>query len=52
MVKLIIQLILFAAIWLYFFAKGASISINTTALLFPLLLLLMDGYGFSFGIII
>lgn len=52
MVKLIIQLILFAAIWLYFFAKGASISINPTALLFPLLLLLMAGYGFSFGIII
>jgi lipopolysaccharide transport system permease protein len=52
MVKLIIQLILFAGVWLYFYAKGISISINATALIFPFLLLLMAGYGLAFGIII
>lgn len=52
MVKLGIQLVLFAVFWLYFYTKGALISIHATAVLLPFLLLLMAGYGLAFGIII
>ncbi|MEO6902169.1 MAG: ABC transporter permease [Bacteroidia bacterium] len=52
LVKLGIQLVLFAAVWLFFYAKGANIVMNTTVIWLPFLLLLMAGYGLAFGIII
>ena len=47
-----IQLFLFAGFYIYFIIEGASIGINTYALLFPVLLLIMAGLGLGFGAII
>jgi lipopolysaccharide transport system permease protein len=52
LLKLFIQLILFAGVYVYFTAKGSSISINRYALLFPLLIFILAGLGLGFGIII
>ncbi|MCW3082645.1 MAG: transporter permease [Bacteroidetes bacterium] len=52
-VRFSIQFVLFLAFWLYFyFFKGAVLHMNTVALLFPVLLLLMAGHGLAMGIII
>jgi lipopolysaccharide transport system permease protein len=52
LIKMLIQLSLFAATYLYFVAKGVSIKPNAYALLFPLLLIILAGLGLGFGIII
>jgi lipopolysaccharide transport system permease protein len=52
LIKMFLQLILFAAVYLYFVANGASVSPNIYALLFPLLILILAGLGLGFGIII
>ena len=52
LIKMFIQLILFAIVYIYFVTKGTSVSPNIYALLFPLLLLILAGLGLGFGIII
>jgi lipopolysaccharide transport system permease protein len=52
MIRFSIQCVLFIAFWAYFYITGSAIHINTVALLFPFLLLLMAGHGLAFGIII
>ncbi len=47
-----IQLILFAAVYIYFVANAANVTPNIYALLFPLLILILAGLGLGFGIII
>jgi lipopolysaccharide transport system permease protein len=52
LIKMFIQLILFAAVYIYFLANDANITPNIYALLFPLLILILAGLGLGFGIII
>ncbi len=52
LIKFSIQLLLFIVLWIYFYVKGTELHIHSTILLFPFLLILMAGYGFSLGIII
>ena len=52
LLKMFIQLVLFAGVYIYFVAKGSSVSINSYALLFPVLLFILAGLGLGFGIII
>jgi lipopolysaccharide transport system permease protein len=52
LVKFFIQLSLFAGIYIYFWAKGSSVSMNSYALLFPVLIFILAGLGLGFGIII
>ncbi|MEN9919880.1 MAG: hypothetical protein RL662_2316 [Bacteroidota bacterium] len=51
-IKLAIQLFLFFSFYVYFFINGASISMNSTVLLFPLLILMLAGIGFGLGILV
>jgi len=52
LIRLGIQLLLFVGFWLYFYLTGAAVEVNAGILLLPVLLLLMAGHGFAFGIII
>ena len=52
LLKMFVQLILFAGVYVYFAAKGSSASINSYALLFPVLIFILAGLGLGFGIII
>ena len=52
LVKFFIQLSLFAGIYIYFWVKGSSVSMNSYALLFPVLIFILAGLGLGFGIII
>jgi lipopolysaccharide transport system permease protein len=52
LLKMLIQFILFAGVYIYFFTKGYAFSINSYALLFPILILILAGLGLGFGIII
>jgi lipopolysaccharide transport system permease protein len=52
LIKMFIQLILFAAVYIYFLSEGTSVHPNLYALLFPLLVLILAGLGLGFGIII
>jgi lipopolysaccharide transport system permease protein len=52
LIKMFIQLILFAAVYIYFLSEGTSVHPNLYALLFPLLVLILSGLGLGFGIII
>jgi lipopolysaccharide transport system permease protein len=52
LVRFGIQFLLFAIIWVYFYVKGTAITVQSTAFLFPFLIVLMAGYGLAFGIII
>lgn len=52
LLKMFIQLILFAGVYVYFASKGSSASINSYALLFPVLIFILAGLGLGFGIII
>lgn len=52
LVKLVIQLLLFLAIYIYFYNNGTNIHITKHILLFPVLILMLAGLGFGFGIII
>ena len=46
-----IQMILFIGFYLYFYFKGAPVEPNTTAFLFPFLLVILAGLGLGFGLI-
>jgi lipopolysaccharide transport system permease protein len=52
LIKLFIQLSLFAGIYVYYSFKGSSVSMNAYVLLFPLLIFILAGLGLGFGIII
>lgn len=52
LVRYAIQMLLFIGFYLYFWANGTAIAPNATALLFPLLVLLLAGLGLGFGLII
>lgn len=47
-----IQIGLFVAFWLYFFATGSNISLNWAILLVPVFVLMLAGLGLGFGILI
>jgi len=52
LVRLLIQLVLFLAVYFYFIYSGTAIQPNIYILLFPLLVLMLAGLGLGFGIII
>ncbi len=52
LLKMLIQLFLFAGVYIYFLSKGSSIEINRYAFLFPVLIFILAGLGLGFGIII
>lgn len=47
-----IQVGLFVAFWLYYFATGSDISLNWAILLVPVLVFMLAGLGLGFGILI
>jgi lipopolysaccharide transport system permease protein len=47
-----IQVGLFVAFWIYYFATGSDICLNWTILLLPVLILMLAGLGLGFGILI
>ena len=52
LLRFVIQIGLFAALYLYFFVKGAPIAPNWAILLTPLLVVMLAGLGLGFGILI
>lgn len=46
-----VQLLLFVGFYLYFLAQGAPIALNSTALLFPVLVVILAGLGLGFGLL-
>jgi lipopolysaccharide transport system permease protein len=52
LLKMLIQLVLFAGVYMYFVSKGSTVSLNRYALLFPVLIFILAGLGLGFGIII
>ena len=52
LLRFVIQLGLFAALYLYFFVCGAPITPNWALLLLPLLIVMLAGLGLGFGILI
>ena len=52
LVKFAIQLLIFAAFYVYYASQGAGISINSSILYFPLIVLLMGLLGLGLGMII
>lgn len=52
LLKMLIQFLLFAGVYIYFITKGTEIAINSYALLFPVLIFILAGLGLGFGIII
>ena len=47
-----IQLLLFVAIWIYFFVSGSDIHLTWAVLLVPILVVMLAGLGLGFGILI
>ena len=52
LLKFFIQFALFASLYIYFVWQGSAIAVNSYALLFPLLIVMMAGLGLGFGILI
>lgn len=52
LLKFLIQCLLFAAFYIYFLCKGASIIVTSTVFLLPLLVLLIGVFAISWGMII
>ncbi|MFD1064135.1 ABC transporter permease [Winogradskyella litorisediminis] len=52
LIKLVIQLFIFIGFYVYYYAKGADISLNKTALLFPVLIVFMALLSLGLGMII
>jgi lipopolysaccharide transport system permease protein len=52
LVRFAVQIVLFAALMIFYYIKGANISMNMYALLFPVLVALMAILGLGFGMII
>lgn len=52
LIKMLIQFLLFAGLYIYFMATGMVVEINAYILLLPILILMLAGLGFGFGVII
>ena len=52
LLRLGIQVGLFVAFWIYYFATGSDISLNWAILLLPVLIFMLAGLGLGFGILI
>lgn len=52
LIRFFIQLLMFFGFYIYYYAQGYNISMNAYALLFPVLIFILAGIGFGFGIII
>lgn len=52
LLKMIIQLGLFIAVYIYFYATGAKLSVNWTIILFPYLIFLIAFHAMSWGMIV
>lgn len=52
LVKMLIQLLLFVAVYIYYMAVGSPVSINAYALLFPVLVLMLALHALSWGLIV
>ena len=52
LIKFGIQLLLFIAMYLYFYVKGASLHVNAALLLFPFLIFLTAFHAMSWGLIV
>jgi lipopolysaccharide transport system permease protein len=52
LLRFVIQMGLFVALYIYFFFNGACVSVNWTVLLTPIFVIVMAGLGLGFGILI
>lgn len=52
LLKMSIQLILFAGVYFYFYMRGTEVSMNAYAFLLPVLVFILAGLGLGFGVII
>ncbi len=52
LIKMAIQLVLFLAVYIYYFASGVDFQVNATILLVPLLIIMLGCLGLGFGMII
>ena len=52
LVKMMIQLLLFAAVYVYYVVIGGPVSINAAALLFPVLVLMLALHALSWGLVV
>lgn len=52
LIRFFIQLFMFFGFYVYYYIDGYNISMNAYALLFPVLIFVLAGIGFGFGIII
>ena len=52
LLRFVIQLALFAVLYLYFLLSGSSISLGWLVLLLPLLIVMLAGLGLGFGILV
>ena len=52
LVKMLIQLLLFAAVYVYYVVIGGPVSINAAALLFPVLVLMLALHALSWGLVV
>lgn len=52
LLKMLIQLGLFIAVYIYFYATGAKLSVNWTIVLFPYLIFLIAFHAMSWGMIV
>lgn len=52
LIRMSTQLLLFAAMYIIYWLQGASLSINVTAYLFPLLIIMLAFHAMSWGLII
>jgi lipopolysaccharide transport system permease protein len=52
LIKFGIQLLIFIVFYIYYYSQGAIISLNTTTLFFPLLIIIMGILGLGIGMII
>lgn len=52
LVRFSIQLLIFIMFFIYYYSKGALVSINSTLLLFPVLVVAMGLFGLGLGMII
>lgn len=52
LLKLSIQLVLFAVLWAYFAISGAGIAVSWLVLITPVLIIMMAGLGLGFGVLV
>ena len=52
LIKMIIQLLLFVAVYIYYASAGVNLSLNAAAFLFPVLVLMLAFHAMSWGLIV